>query len=164
MPTWARWAARPVPLLWLVGLGALWGLLRAGDVLSTTHILQCSTACGHENNPLAALLWLRGGVVLLGLDKLLVTAILAAGAWLLARRWHAPWLALCTLLVCDALAAVALANTLWWVVVRERTPDEEGRPSTAERPARRAPRQAGARQRASRWPEPEHMGQGFGVG
>lgn len=115
---WLAWAARPVPLAWLLGLGALWCLLSAGDVLSTTLVQHCGARCGHENNPLAALLWHRGGIAALGLDKLLIGAALALGVWTLYRWLRTPRLALMTLLVVDALTALTVANNVYWLVAR----------------------------------------------
>lgn len=118
MLTWARWAARPVPLLWLLGRGALWCLLSAGDVLSTTLVLHCGALCGHEDNPLAELLWHRGGVALLALQKLLIAALLAPGLWALYRWLRAPRAALLVLIVIDLLSALADANNLYWLLAR----------------------------------------------
>jgi hypothetical protein len=107
-----------VPLGWLLALFVLWCALSAGDVLTTTAILHCGARCGHEGNPLAALLWHRGGVIALVLEKLLIAAVLAPGAWALHRPLRTPRLALWALIVVDALAAITVANNVVLLVLR----------------------------------------------
>jgi hypothetical protein len=71
----------------------VWYLLSIADVTSTL-ILRCGATCGHAGNPLAELLWHRGRVAELVLQKGVMVVILAPGAWAMYRLFRTPWMAL----------------------------------------------------------------------
>ena len=99
-------------VLWILLAG--WVVLNVADWATTVAVLARSGS--HEGNPFQAALLARGGLVVLAGYKVLVIGGGAVLTWLGFRVW--PRFFITLLVLCELLAAAAVANNAFWLVRR----------------------------------------------